>query len=159
MRFGDLPREDEPEPGSRYAALTADIAAEELREDAALMVCGDAEPRVADADDRLVVGPLGLDFHRSPFRRVLDGVREEVSDHLREPVAIAANEERLVDRVELKLMRLALRRVEHYLRLEQCDQIDDVVPQFERLLLDPLQVEQSLRREPSRLASVRMTSR
>ena len=62
------------------------------------------------------------------------------------------DEQRFIERIEVQLVGFALRGVEHHLRLEQRDEIDDVVTQLQRLLLDALKVEQVVqeRSEPAR---------
>ena len=64
------------------------IAAEELHEDPLLLVLRDPEALVADAHADNTVLLLGDDVHRASLGGVLDRVRQEVADHLREAVRI-----------------------------------------------------------------------
>ena len=85
--FDDLPADREAEAG---AAGPAGAAAGELREDPLALGLGDAGAVVLDSD--LVDAAVDPARHHHLGLRagvVLDGVRDQVDEHLREPVAVA----------------------------------------------------------------------
>ena len=63
----------------------------ELLENHALLIGRDAGPAVADLDPDAGILPKGADRDVLPGRRVLDGVVEQVGQHLLQPVAVAAH--------------------------------------------------------------------
>src|SRR6266542_3350610 len=141
MSLHDLARKNETSPRSRDSELSADVAAEELREDPVLMFRRNPEAFVAHPDPCLVTdeGRTDVDVRRAG--RVLDRVREHVPDHLCEPIAITVDDELLVGRLKMQRVPLALRRVERGLAREQLVEIDVLQSELQGLLLDTLEVE------------------
>ena len=71
--------------------LSRASATEELGEDPRLVLLGDADPLVPDLDAHDVACGLAEHLDDAAFRRVLDRVLEQVREHLREPIAVAAH--------------------------------------------------------------------
>src|SRR5262249_44463196 len=99
----DLARDREPQPHAGDAA-GARLAAEELREDARLVLVGNAQPLVLDEDPCDVRVTLARHLDHTSGRRVLDRVRDQVADDLPEPVLIADDGEAVRRYVDDELM-------------------------------------------------------
>src|SRR5439155_11201824 len=81
MEFDELPGEREPKSGA-LDLLVCRPNLPELLEDRLLILRRDADPRVADCYlDEAVLQP-GADVDPSPFGRELQGVGQEVQEHL-----------------------------------------------------------------------------
>ena len=93
-----------------------------------------------------------FDVDPPALRGVLDRVREEVADDLREPLRIAPYGQRALE-VELEAVPGALPRVELPLIVHQRGHVDELLRQLEPPRLDLLHVEEVLeqRGEPARL--------
>ncbi len=89
MGLGDRAGDVEPEPGARLRRGAADAA--ELLEDQLLVLERDAAAVVDDLDGRLPVDRVRAHLDRRPRRRVLDGVVDQVGQHLAEPERIAVD--------------------------------------------------------------------
>src|SRR6266568_4462373 len=74
----------EAEPGAADAAGEVRIESEELLEDPRLLGRGDSEAAVVDADPNAAAGSCERDAHAPAVGRVLDGVVDEVGQHLTE---------------------------------------------------------------------------
>src|SRR5581483_4280008 len=84
----DVARHRQPEADARNAARLR-LAPEELREDARLVLLGDAQPLVLDEHSDDLAVELPGDGDLPAFRRVLDRVRDQVDHDLGDPLAVA----------------------------------------------------------------------
>src|SRR3954447_2026090 len=78
----ELAADVEAESRASDSAGHVRIDAVELLEDAASLGRGDAEPAVADAEQHMLRALGERDSHRAAVRRVLDGVLDEIHEHL-----------------------------------------------------------------------------
>ena len=85
--------------------------------------------------------------------RVLDRVREQVTDDLRQSAGIAAHVQWPLGEVDREAVLRALRRVQLRLLVQQRRQVDPLGRQVDALVLDPLHLEEVLeqRGQPARL--------
>ena len=126
MRGDDLLAEREPEARPPDLAGVRGIGPEELAEDLRLLFGRDAQTRIADLDAREALELCCRDRHDAPAGGVLDGVREEVGDHLPDAIAVSDHCERLLRRVEHEGVTRGLRR-------EELDLVPHEVHERERL--------------------------
>ena len=89
MGLGDRAGDVETEAGARLGRGAADAA--ELLEDQLLVLERDAAAVVDDLDGRVPVDRARAHLDRRPCGRVLDGVVDQVRQHLAEPERIAAD--------------------------------------------------------------------
>ena len=96
---------------------------------------------------------LDVDADDAARRRVLDRVREQVPDHLREAVAVAVDHDGLVGQLEHELVRVEVREEEPRLLVRQLDQVDGRAVEPHRAAFEQLHVEEVAceRRQPTRL--------
>src|SRR5262245_25763292 len=98
----ELTADVETEAGAPDAARHVRIEAIELLEDAPALGCRDAEPAVADRPQHVVVPALDADVHGPAVRRVLDGVLDEVDEHLAQLLLVGAHGRKLLRRGEIE---------------------------------------------------------
>src|SRR5262249_61275967 len=84
----ELVADVETEAGTAYAAGHVRIDAIELLEDHALLLGGDPEPLVLNAEDHVLVVRLNPDLDPAAVGRVLDRVLDEVHQYLTHLVAV-----------------------------------------------------------------------
>ena len=90
----DLLAERQAEPRAADLARVRGVDAEEAREDVRLLAGGDAEAGVGHLDAREALAGRRRDRHGAAGGRVLDGVGEQVGDHLPDAVAVADHRQR-----------------------------------------------------------------
>src|SRR5262249_39268571 len=118
------------------------MAADELPEDLTLKLLWDAYPFVLDADTDDAVLAHALDADDSPLGRVLDRVREQVRNHLREPVRVAVHRQRRRRQRDVEQVLGALAREEVGLLADDGAHVDEVPRDRELPLLEALHVEE-----------------
>src|SRR3954469_12464473 len=139
--FDDVPRHGQSEACARYTASRG-VSAEEFRKDLMLLAGRDAHPLVANLDPDRAVLRLGGDLDDPSLWRILDRVRDQVSDHLTQAVRISEDGKRLRTDLDRELMLRALLAVQHRLLAEQCDHVHELLRPLEAALLDPPDVEE-----------------
>src|SRR5262245_50788907 len=88
MHFDDLLGDGEPEAGATLCLGKGAVDLMKLLKDALLLLLGDARSRVRHADIEATVDRLGSHAHFANVRK-LDGVADEIEQHLREALLIA----------------------------------------------------------------------
>ena len=94
MGFDDVFDNAEPEPSSPKMSAPSLIDSIEAFEEPWEVFCSDSDPRVGEVNSDATFLVLKLDDHAA-FIGVLDGVFEEVHDHLRDLRAIRFDEHRV----------------------------------------------------------------
>src|SRR5205814_446752 len=107
VRLDDLAGHGEAEPGARDAAL-AGLAAEELREDPRLVLVGDPDPIVPDADADDAARDLAGHLDAAAFGRVLGRVPDDARERSSQLVRDDAHELRLEPLALAQLLVLGL---------------------------------------------------
>jgi len=92
-----------------------------------------------------------MDAHDAAGGRVLDRVREEVSDYLRETVTVTVDHDRLVRQLERELMGVEMREEKTRLLVRQLDQVDGSAVEPHGAALEQLHVQEVARerRQPA----------
>ena len=152
MRLYDLARNGEAEsragdPGGAH------VAAEELGEDPALLVGGDAQSLVAHDDPNAVAAALAASSTVPPSGEYLIAFESRFPTTCASRSGIAAHGQRALFERDLEPVLRALRGVELRLLVEEHRQVDAFRRQVDALVLDPLDVEKVLeqRGQPARL--------
>ena len=97
---------DQAESEAEAAFRAAVIAAKQPIPDARQLVRGNADPGVADPEQRAAAGSHDTDGHSSTGRRVLDGVVDQVGGDLLQPDTIAGTAMSLGIRRRVRASRL-----------------------------------------------------
>src|SRR5215207_2924345 len=90
----ELAADVQAQPGSADAPGLLGIDAVNLAEDPLLLAVRDPETLVPHCDPQAAVARLELDLHTPALGRVLDGVVDQVEQHLAEPLLVARDERR-----------------------------------------------------------------
>src|SRR5262245_16517325 len=88
MHFDDLLGDGEPEAGATLCLGKGAVDLMKLLKDALLLLLGDARSRVRHADTEVTVDHLGSHAYFADVRE-LNGVADEIEQHLREALLIA----------------------------------------------------------------------
>ena len=88
VHLDDQLGDGEPKAGAAFSFRVRAINLMELLEDARLVLCGDAWPRIDHADVEMTVDHLGGHAHLAGVGE-LDGITNEVEEHLGEALLIA----------------------------------------------------------------------
>src|SRR5207342_2414646 len=99
-------------------------AAEELVEHTLAILRRDTEPGVGHREHGATVALAHEDQYYAALWRVLDRMREQVSDHLGEAVAVAVDDQRVVRHVEHELVRLRVREEQSRLLARELDEVE-----------------------------------
>src|SRR4029079_1678484 len=87
----DLARDVEPEAGAADTAREVRVEAEELLEDPLVLRRGDADAAGAHDAADAAIGRLELELDETAVRGVLDGVLDQVDEHLTQPVRVGGH--------------------------------------------------------------------
>ena len=99
-------------------------------------------PLVANLDAHRAVLGLGRDLDDPALRRVLDRVRDQVPDHLAQPIGVSQHGKRLRADLDRELVLRALEAVQLGLLAEQRDHVHELLGALEAALLDAADVEE-----------------
>jgi len=123
VRFHDLAGDGKPEARPGDAALVC-ISTEELREDAGLVLLGDANSLVTHLDPHCGSVNQAQDLDEAAVGGLLDGVPDQVPEHLGDPVTVGVHRYRLVSRSHADLVPVGRVGNELGLLREQLAQIE-----------------------------------
>ena len=93
----DCPCDHEPEAGARDRAAGGRRRPVEAGEQLADLLVRDADSGVGDLEAKRAVAVARRQCHRAAGRRELERVRDEVVEHLAEPVGVGLERQRAVD--------------------------------------------------------------
>src|SRR6266496_5134107 len=97
MGLDDAAGDVETEPGASRCRPNLRKASENT----VVLAGGNARPGVRDRDPE-PVALLDLEADRAPLRRELDGISEEIREHLQDPIAIEARDDGLLRQPRLE---------------------------------------------------------
>src|SRR5258708_9499939 len=90
MRFDDVfdYRQAKPGPAAAVVGGTRFVGPVKTLEDMRQICCGNADSRVTYFQRNLLIAPVGFKQDRAAFRRVMDGITQQILDNARESVHV-----------------------------------------------------------------------